>query len=315
MIDSHCIGGCWQGRSGLDVNAIDPEHWQSIPWLAAQLLLGAACMAVTIVHFVMEPLRWNSCYLPASADLRTRTNMRDALYCTALATYVLPFKLGIPLRIFLLRRNGQLTLHFLGAAIGLDGIVSLCIWSLLAVVCAWATALRWHPPWYLWAAAAAIAAICIAIVVVQRTLGLRWLRRLQDALKTFDRPWRRIGRSATILTLDVLSYGLRHALIVLLVTGDFAAMAAGAAIGIVATFTGIISGLPMGLVGYDATLIALLALAGVHADQALAIALINRLMNLSSAALLGIPAAMRLGLGSTLGSIIRRLREIANGKT
>ncbi len=315
MIDSRCTVGCWQKKTGCDVSALDPEHWQSIPWLAEQLLLGAACVSVTVVHFMMEPLRWNSCYLPTSADAQTRNKIRDALYCTALATYVLPFKLGIPLRILLLRRGGQFTLHFLGVAIGLDGVVSLCVWAVTAAICAWLTALRWHPPWYLWAAAATIAMVCIAVVVVQRAVGLRWLHRLQDALKTFDRPWRRIATSASILVLDVLSYGLRHALIVLLVTGDFTAMLVGSAIGIVATFAGIISGLPMGLVGYDATLIALLALVGIHADQALAIALINRFMNLSSASALGIPAAMRLGLGSSVRSIIRRLRELANGKT
>jgi uncharacterized membrane protein YbhN (UPF0104 family) len=115
--------------------------------------------------------------------------------------------------------------------------------------------------------------------------------------------------------VDVLSYGLRHAMLLLLVTDNFRDMWIGGSIGIIATFAGIVSGLPMGLVGYDATLFALLTLVGVRPEQALLIALINRALNLAAAAMLGIPAAMRLGLGSSVGSIIRKFREIAHDRT
>ncbi|KRB39514.1 hypothetical protein ASD82_10915 [Rhodanobacter sp. Root179] len=104
-------------------------------------------------------------------------------------------------------------------------------------------------------------------------------------------------------------------MLLLLVTGDFRHIWIGGSIGIIATFAGIVSGLPMGLVGYDATLVALLTLVGVPPEQALLIALINRALNLASAAMLGIPAAMRLGLGSSVGSIIRKFREIAHDRT
>jgi uncharacterized membrane protein YbhN (UPF0104 family) len=141
------------------------------------------------------------------------------------------------------------------------------------------------------------------------------LQRLREALSLLDQPWRRICRSATILMADVFSYGLRHALLCLLIMGDAKDMIVSAAIGIMATFAGIISGLPMGLVGYDATLVALFAVIGIHPEQALLIAVTNRALSLVSAALLGIPAAMRLGLGSTVGSIIRRIREVANARS
>ena len=106
---------------------------------------------------------------------------------------------------------------------------------------------------------------------------------------------------------------MRHALLVLLVCGNPHLMLTGGAIGIVATFAGIVSGLPMGLVGYDATLVALLALVGVPLDQALLVALVNRGLNLGAAALLGVPATLRLGLGSGFWMVLRRLREMGHG--
>lgn len=294
---------------------MEEKYWSQALEIAGWALLLGGCLLMTIVHFIMEPLRWNHCYRPTGSSARGRRGVRDALLCTALATYVLPFKLGIPLRIFLLRRNGELTLYFVGVVIALDGLISLFTWAIVAAFCAWAAALHWSPPWYLWMAIFAGMLVCIATVVAQRKIRLRMLQRLRDALALLNHPWRRIVRSTVILLVDVLSYGLRHALLLLLVTGNVKGMLIGGAIGIIATFTGIVSGLPMGLVGYDVTLVALLTLVGIRPEQALLIAVINRALNLASAVLLGIPAAVRLGLGSTVGSIIRKFREIANGGT
>lgn len=291
------------------------QYWPQALEIGGRTLLLAGCLLITIVHFIMEPFRWNHCYQPIVSSIRGRRGVRDALLCTALATYVLPFKLGIPLRIFLLRRNGELALYFVGVVIALDGLISLFMWAIVAVFCAWTAALHWSPPWYLWVVILVGMLACIISVVVLRAIRVRMLQRLRDALALLNRPWRRIGWSATILLTDVLSYGLRHALLLLLVTGNVKHMLIGGAIGIIATFTGIISGLPMGLVGYDVTLVTLLTLAGIRPEQALLIAVINRALSLASAVLLGIPAAMRLGLGSTVGSIIRKLREIANDWT
>jgi uncharacterized membrane protein YbhN (UPF0104 family) len=282
--------------------------------LAGAIVLFAGCLAMTLAHFLMEPVRWIYSYLPANFARQGRAGIRDALFCTALATYILPFKLGIPLRIVLLRRNGELTLHFLGVVIALDGLISLCTWSVSTAACIWLAALSWTPPWYVWTVVVVAAASCLVAIVVLRNLRLRWLARLRDALVMLDQPWKRIARSTVILFLDILSYGVRHALILLLITRDPKTMLEGGAIGIVATFAGIVSGLPMGLVGYDATLIALLALVGVRPEQALEVALLNRALNMGSAALLGIPAAIRLGLGSSVGSVIKRFREIGHGK-
>ncbi|MEO8671043.1 MAG: lysylphosphatidylglycerol synthase domain-containing protein [Tahibacter sp.] len=290
------------------------DFWQSSFRLGYALFLTGGCFVVTLAHFLMEPLRWNTCYLARERDAPTRAGVRDALFSTALASYILPFKLGIPLRFFLLRRTAGFSAHFLGVVVALDGIVSLVAWTSLTAVAAYLSALQWNPPWYLWVGTVAAGVIFCALLIARRSLASRWLAGLTDALATFDRPWNRILRSSAIVCVDVISYGVRHAGLLLLVSGESRHLFVGGSIGIVATFAGIISGLPMGLLGYDAALVGLLTLSGVKLEHALLVALVNRVLNLLAAAVLGIPAAMRLGIGSSIGVIIAKFREIGNGK-
>jgi uncharacterized membrane protein YbhN (UPF0104 family) len=289
-----------------------PGFFQLSAW--AVVLVVAAAWMVTLLHFVMEPWRWRLAYLPAPENRDRWKKVRDSLYCTAFATYLLPFKLGLPLRVALLRGSARLELRYIGAVLALDGLISLAAWSLLAAVCVWVAALRWQPPTYVWVAGALGAAGLGAILLLRRNLRGRLLARWREAMAAFARPWLRIAKASFIVTLDILSYGIRHALLVFLVTGNPADLLPGAAIGIVATFAGIVSGLPMGLLGYDATLVALLGFIGVPVEHALFVALINRGLNIGSAVLLGVPASARLGMGSRIPSILAKLRELAHGK-
>lgn len=282
--------------------------------VAAAVLVVAAAWMVTLLHFVMEPWRWRLAYLPDSERGNSWKNVRDSLYCTAFATYLLPFKLGLPLRVALLRGSARLDLRYIGAVLALDALTSLAGWSLLAAVCVWVAALRWQPPVYVWVAGALGAAGLGAALIFRRSVRGRLAARWRDAMAVFARPWLRIAKASIIIVLDILSYGVRHALLVFLVTGNAADMLPGAAIGIVATFAGIVSGLPMGLLGYDATLVALLGVAGVPVEHALFVALINRGLNIGSAVLLGVPASARLGMGSRIPSILAKLKELAHGK-
>lgn len=280
----------------------------------ASALAVAAAWMVTLLHFVMEPWRWKVAYLPDSENPDGWKKVRDSLYCTAFATYLLPFKLGLPLRVALLRGSARLDLGYIGAVLALDGLISLAAWSVLAGVCVWVAALRWQPPAYVWLAGAFGVVGLGAALFFQRSLRGRLAARWREAMTAFARPWLRIAKASMIVALDILSYGVRHALLVLLVTGNPADMLPGAAIGIVATFAGIVSGLPMGLLGYDATLVALLGVAGVPVEHALFVALINRGLNIGSAVLLGVPASVRLGMGSGIPSILAKLKELALGK-
>lgn len=263
----------------------------------------------------MEAWRWRLAYLPASVGSLQQAKVRDALYCTAFATYLLPFKLGLPLRIALLKGRARLDFGYIGTVLALDGMLSLATWCLLAVLSIWLAALHWQPPAYIWVIGIACATVTGAALLLRRKLRNRFAVRWRNALNAFARPWRRIAKATVILWLDVLSYGARHALLLLAVTGSSANMATGAAIGIVATFAGIVSGLPMGLLGYDATLTALLTATGVPVEHALFMALINRALNIGSAVLLGVPASARLGLGSKIPAILSQLKDLGHGKS
>lgn len=304
------VGVAWFG-AGLNI----PSPWEAGGiTLGAHAVLLAAALFTTIIHFYMEPLRWRFSYLPGGTLVATAKQVRDALFCTALASYVLPFKLGIPLRIALLRREAGLGLHFIGVVIAFDGLISLSVWSAWAALCVWIAALHWKVPWYVWMVGiTAVCALAAAPALHSRLRGRR-ADQSRAAIALLDAPGRRGMVAGAIAVVDVFSYGLRHAMLVWLATGNPDLIVIGGAIGVVATFTGIVSGLPMGLVGYDASLIALLAGAGVGLDQALAVALINRGLNLASAAILGVPAGARLGLGAGVAPILRKLRELSRGE-
>jgi uncharacterized membrane protein YbhN (UPF0104 family) len=279
------------------------------PGIEALPLLAVA-FAITLAHFVMEPWRWSVCYMPR--DQRQGARTADVFFATALASYLLPFKLGVPLRMMLLNRVLGIGYAHVGVVIGLDGLVSLVVWIASAVIAGWRLAVNWLTSWHLAGVFAVLAAAVVTLLWSRmRRVGIAHIR---EVLRALDRPAQRIALAGGILVIDITSYALRHAALVWLVTGDAARAPAGAAAGVVATFAGIVSGLPLGLVGYDATLIALLSVGGVSPGAAVAIALANRLLNIGAAALLGIPASMRLGLGSGLASIVLRLRELARGK-
>lgn len=277
--------------------------------MQAALLLAAYLL--TIVHFAAEPLRWKTCYLPRGMGLGVAYRVRDAIYCTALASYLLPFKMGIPLRLVILRRESGMEMRPLGATIALDAGLSMVAWAGWVAVCMWAAALKWRPPaatWWL-----VIAGLTGALVLLFCTgRSIPSLGNIREAFAAMRDSSRRAVLSLAVLAGDVFSYGLRHACLIWLVGGDPALLAIGGAIGIVATFAGIVSGLPLGLLGYDASLVGLMVGAGFGAKEAISVALLNRGMNLLCAALLGLPAAMRLGLGTGISSIVGKLKELLN---
>lgn len=285
----------------------------NLPPLVGVTLLAAAFLT-TCVHFAMEPLRWKHAYLPGESSQTDISNVRDSLYTTALATYFLPFKLGVPLRIALLKRIANLSTSHTIAILTIDGILSLCVWAAIAATCIWVTALHWSPPKYFWLLAALVISAVAVLVLLRKNRKKQVVQKVLSAISLLNRPVRRISIAASITVLDVTSYGVRHALLLWLTTGRYEIALVGGAIGIMATFSGILSGFPMGIVGYDASLIALLSMLGVDLSHSATVIILNRSMNLVAAACVGVPAGIRLGLGHGLSSILKKLRETGNGK-
>lgn len=285
----------------------------AIGWIAGLVVLIIA-FAVTLLHFLMEPMRWRTAYLPVYREKTTSKIVRDVLYCTSLATYLLPFKLGIPMRLGMLRHRAGLDLSFVAAILAFDAWVSLCVWGMATILAAWFTALHWQFEKMVWVGAGCVTLVMAVVMLMRKWLAAMIVRRWQAVVDLINNLWRSVGVSSLILVVDVGSYWLRHALLVFAMTGSIRMMAVGGAIGVMATFAGIVSGMPMGLVGYDATLVALLGTAGVRIDQALAVAAISRGLTFLAAATVGVPAGIRLGLGVDMLSTLRKLREIGNGK-
>lgn len=281
------------------------------------LRLSAAALAFLAsgAHFLLEPLRWNRCYLRDAQFDPLRQKIRDALFVTALATYLLPFKLGIPLRIVLLKRSAHIPAATSSLFIAADGGISLIVWCAGAAIAVWLAALSWHPPQLVWILLAAGILAGTVFALYPGAWRSKLAARLGPLTQLLSNGRAAVLAATGIVLADVVSYAIRHFFLIIAVLGGVEHAWVGAAIGVVATFAGIASGLPMGLIGYDATLVGLLSADGVSVEHAVSIALLNRAMNISTSMLLGFPAAFRLGLGSGFGAVIGHLRKLRDDRS
>ena len=250
-------------------------------------------------HFLAEPLRWLAYSRHDTDDTNgskagsSRTNFVQIFACfntTALLSYSLPFKLGLPIRLYLLSHYLALENMSVVKLMALDGMLNLLCWTLIAAslifVVPGIAAL--FSPYF------APSLIYPAVVVVLLAgCGLAWNRKhyLLTLLRTVTPNV--IALVVVTLAVDVLLYGVRH-----MVLADALALQIELGItfiiGILATFAGILSTLPMGLGAYDATLVALLALYGVDIELSLMLAVSNRLGMIGTSILLGVPSTFVL---------------------
>ncbi|MDI3260690.1 MAG: hypothetical protein QJR02_13470 [Sinobacteraceae bacterium] len=269
-------------------------------------LLGAG--ALTTAHFYAEPLRWAQAYL---ARRYAWQRIRDLYLATALASYLLPFKMGIPLRVGLALQVTRLDPGSLVALMAADGFIMLSCWSGIALavggVQAHSLLPRVDPAW-----------LILAVFILGLSLAsfgyVRWRKRASDAPRFFGCGVGAVPIAIAIGVVDVLSYGPRHGLIALGMGLDPMRFWTWSALGIIATFSGILSGLPMGLLGYDGVLLASYTAAGAEPSKAVLVLLCNRLLSFAVAAGLGVPAARRLGIGAGIHQYWRRLREMVRAE-
>lgn len=274
----------------------------SLPRLERLLDLPSLLLlfALYACHFLAEPLRW-LCYsrhelrvleafMPARAPAPDFMRIFACFNTTALLSYSLPFKLGLPLRMFLLS-------HFLGIEnmrivklMAVDGVLTLLCWAAIAAslfllvpdISAFFSQYFTVPLFQ--AGMLLLVAACAWIAFRKREQLLALVRVVAPAV---------IVLVVLTLALDVLLYGVRHMVLADALAPD---VSPGAVfiIGILATFAGIMSTLPMGLGAYDATLVALLALYGVEVEVSLLLAVSNRLGMIGTSIILGVPSAFAL---------------------
>lgn len=265
--------------------------------------LGYVALALALggVHFVSEPARWWAYTGAAPGFLR----LLQVFSLTALATYLAPLKLGLPLRLYLLNLRANLPLPRALALATVDGLLSYSLWGVGAAA---AYGLLAHLEFRI--ANAGIIAAATVIVVILLSVLLAWRGRRARAPAASGR-WLRFVEAVTlamrettlmalvlatlIMVVDVAALGARHWALAQALGQDLPLALAGA-IGVLSVFAGLASMMPMGLGGYDIVLVALLEQAGVPIEVAIGVTLLNRLLNVTIALALGGWAGTTLGI-------------------
>lgn len=278
--------------------------------LSTPSVLGAAAAIASVVtHLYAEPFRWWFCYLRNHAKW---TQCRDLFLTTALASYVLPFKLGVPLRLVLISRYVGLDRMAVGGLMAVDGALVLSAWCLVSFVIGGPVLLRAIPLVSVKVLCIAVLTFCLLLIIaIRRLASLR--ARMWALVETMRREPGRALYGLALSVLDVLSYGPRHLGLALVLGEGWHDAFSWSAVGILATFIGIVSGLPLGLLGYDVTVLTLAASQGLKPETGLAILACNRTISIGAAFCLGVPSAYRLGLAGSVHGLFSKLRNM-NGE-
>lgn len=240
-------------------------------------------------HFFAEPLRWSAYAL----QIQGQTKFIRIFACfniTALLSYSLPLKLGLPLRLFLLSHFLKLKSKKIIQIMTMDGFFTLASWSIIALLLI--ISIPEIGNFY----SSYINPSLMLLVLFSFGLLLIWFLRLKGWLPL--EAFRAVPRHIIILilltlTVDILLYGVRHLVIVEALEIEISSYQIFV-ISIVAVFAGIISTLPMGLGAYDVSLVALMGLYGVEIEMGFIVAFTNRLAMILTSILLGAPSALAL---------------------
>ena len=275
--------------------------------LAASLLrkgltpgLAAAIIFLTLCHFGNEPLRWWSIVCVRRPDL-TPSRLYHAITATSMITYGFPMHFGMPLRLVMAKKLLGMDYTAAGAVLVIDSLFLYGAW-ILAGACGVAVML---PEWGL-GTPAGVAGIMFAgaaaLALFARHDWRHWQRQplLSEAVRRFSSGLQMLSARAALgntllLALDILIYGLRHTLILTALGVDCSLLQVTLVVAM-SVFAGFASLMPLGLGGYDFSMIFLLTMIGVPREAALAVPVINRILMISSVAVLGGISAGKLGL-------------------
>ena len=256
-------------------------------------------------HFAAEPARWRLLF-------RDNCGWSFAKWfhlhnVTALLSYLLPAKLGVPLRIGLLRQQTQLPMNTVLAGLGLDAVINYGTWALVAAALAVGSpALRER-------FTSKNSLLLLAVIPLAAVIGLSIRRSgkkdqaadgdrsganlggLQGALRAVSQlPAHRLALILSVVLADVLAEGLRQACLAAGL-GISVPLSTMMMIGIIGFAAGLFSFMPMGLGAYDAVVILLLSGTGVQPAQLVGLLAGNRLALIVFSGVLGSIGAVRLG--------------------
>ncbi|MFT5322141.1 MAG: uncharacterized membrane protein YbhN (UPF0104 family) [Pseudohongiellaceae bacterium] len=255
------------------------------------------------LHFFAEPFRWViystlPAFKPAaeSSPANKVGRIFASFNITALLSYSLPFKLGLPIRLFLLSHSQKLKSTTVIKLMAVDGLFNLFAWFAVSSVL-----ILFLPEMFvLLSEYLNFYYVVIAAVFVFSIVSWVLYKKGAQLLKTLKAiPLPLISLIILTLVIDVFLYGVRHMVLIDVLGIDIAAGKIFI-IGVVAVFIGIISTLPMGLGAYDASLVALLGLYGIDLELGLIVAFSNRLGMIITSIILGVPSAFVMLKGEHL---------------
>ncbi|MCP4420322.1 MAG: hypothetical protein GY805_27265 [Chloroflexi bacterium] len=289
----------------------DPDLITHINFEAGWTIIGI--LGFVFLHFAIEPFRW-VVYLK-KWDRGSLFTLLYIFSSTAFFSYVLPAKLGIPLRFWLIKRYQKLGAAVAGIYMVADSAMIMGSWAFASLMVGGDFAVEIvRQNLNRFAENRAVIGLLLAALALLSLGGLFIIRkRKKNIRESFETAWQTLSVWQLIATvflfaLDIASYVFRHGLIILLVGGPQIGWANIAAITVLSIFAGFVSAMPMGLVGYDATIIFLLTQQGVGVETAALVPIINRAANLLVSVALGVPSAFKLGIGVNVKELANRVK-------
>ncbi len=273
--------------------------------------------ALMVGHFAAEPARWRLLFWDSCTWVFPKWFHLHNV--TALLSYLLPAKLGIPLRLGLIKQQTQLAMSTVLAGLGMDAAIYYVTWAFVAaMLVVGSPALRTRFPsenlfWLL----AGIFLIAVVGLIIRRIGSSRMRTDLNRSKARFtglrsafrsvgQMPRRKLALILGVVLIDLLAEGVRQACLAAAL-GIPVPMSTMILVGIVGFAAGLFSFMPMGLGAYDATVILLLSGSGVQPAQLVGLLAGNRLALIAFSAALGSVGAHQLGLGPAQLKALRDL--------
>lgn len=268
----------------------------------------APILFVAFLHFLIEPLRWQV-YLRTHKTHKSRL-IYFVFFCTGFLTYVLPAKLGLPLRYWLITRNLNLSGATTAVYLTLDTVLNILVWTIACLslggnLAHGAVAKNLSVAGYL-----AVGGILIGVFVVYR-VRRNWLDNRFGQLRaafSLVNPYS-LAITSCLFFLEIAGFVVLHAIILAALSAPFIGWQAIATVTVFSMYAGFLTMLPMGLVGYDASVIFLLRHYDVGMENALMVPLIYRASILLISVGLGLPSSFKLGLGLNFKAIAAKASE------
>jgi uncharacterized membrane protein YbhN (UPF0104 family) len=271
-----------------------------------EVMYVAPVLLSTLAHFLAEPWRWYYYLRPLTRIAYPQ--LFHVFSFTALLSYALPMKLGTPARVFLLERQTGLGYAVVSSGLVVDGLLYYGGWALCSVLALPIIISHGLGPDYLSGLIMGGMMLLLAVILCLRyfpaMIPPAWIKRFKGrysasvtalhAFRTGLTP-RVLFVAMMVVLVDIFFQAMRHGLILSLFNHPLPWLLVGA-IAVVSIFAGLLSMMPMGLGGYDLTLVALLVAAAVPVELAVLVAVINRVASIAVSVVLGLWAARRLQL-------------------